>query len=440
MKLTILLLVLWAIPTLSFAAEVSVEGCASAMVITSTATIADFESLSGSGLVRRSAPYLEDGFSLTTEWENTGMSPGEDKFSSVHDGSEFYSGTVSFITHFSDDFPILMRQGGGSFDLLSIDLDSLFLGNAQVEFTGTKTVGGTVVQSFNTDANSNSMETFAFSGFDDLVSVSWVNLENSTLHHYDNIVVEMPGAISGFPEECTSVEMSLETDLNGAYKSVSEDLPLYLAWGGCNSTGVDVNFTIENSWRYLINTHTEEGERASGHMSYAGSPTYRDEGSDSFTKVYSDLIPNSACIDAFTTLLVGYDIATGLDPNSLKRDEDVRGLFFDVDNPGHGFDFNSLEAGFQLFYYGHTPDGQRLWLISDPITENIEYGRTVELELFEVPDGVFGLPDKSSTVSWGTISVTFNDCNSAHVFMTGADGVLQMNLVRLAGETNSDCL
>lgn len=141
MKNVISLLILCAFSTSLYAAEVSVEGCASVTVIESTGNIADFESLTGSDSVRRSAPYAEDGFELTTDWENTGMNPGEDKFSSVHDSSEFYSGSVSLITHFSDDFPILTKQGGGSFDLVSIDLDSLFLGNANVEFTDTQQMG-----------------------------------------------------------------------------------------------------------------------------------------------------------------------------------------------------------------------------------------------------------------------------------------------------------
>lgn len=437
MKKINLLLILWAISTSAFAAEVSVEGCASATVIESTATIADFESLTGSETVRRSAPYLEDGFELTTEWENTGMNPGEDKFSSVHTGSEFYAGTVSFFTHFSDDFQILTQQDGESFDLVSIDLDTLFLESATVEFTGTKTAGGTVTQSFTTDSNRNHMETFHFSGFDDLVSVSW---ESPTPTHYDNIVVDMPGAIGGFTEQCINLNMTLETDLNDKYKRISEDQPLHLAWGGCNTTGVDVNFTMETNWHYSITTLAEEGERASAHMRYAQSPTYRNTGTAAFTDTFSDVMSDGICIDAFPTLLIGFDIATGLDPLSLRRDENVRGLFFDVDNPGHGFDFNFLTAGFQLFYYGHTPEGERLWLISEPIDENIEYGQPVELDLFEVPVGTYGFPDNSSTVDWGTVTILFSDCKTAQVFMQGADGNLSLDLVRLAHETGYDCL
>jgi len=440
MKKVISLLILWTVSISLFAAEVSIEGCASATIIESTGNIADFESLTGSDLVRRSAPYAEDGFELTTEWENTGTNPGEDKFSSVHDGSEFYSGSVSLITHFSDDFPILMKQGGESFDLVSIDLDSLFLGNANVEFTGIKAGGGTVVQSFVTDSNRNSMETFTFLGFDDLLSVSWVNLESATLHHFDNIVVKVSGAISGFSEQCISVTKLLEVEMSGAYKRVSEDLPLHLAWGGCNTTGVDVNYTMEHSWRYSITTHADEGERASAHMTYEGQATYREDGSDSFTETYSEQIMNNICIDAFPTLWVGFDMATGLDSYSLRRDEDARGLFFDEENPGHGFDFNFLESGFVLFYYGHTSDGQRLWLISETLVVDINTGQTVELELFEVPDGAFGLPDFSTLASWGLIRVTFNNCNSAYVVMEGADGTQQMDLVRLARESNADCL
>ena len=212
MKKVILLLSLWILCTHSFAAEISVEGCASATVIQASANVADFESLEGTDLVDRSAPYVENGFVLTTNWENIGNNPGEDKFVSMHEGSSFYAGSVSFNKKFSDDFPILTRQGGESFDLISIDLDTLWLGNANVEFTGTKADGGTVVQSFVTDANRNQMETFTFTGFDDLVSVSWKNLESATLHHVDNIVVDMADAISWVAANAANVVANSSTD------------------------------------------------------------------------------------------------------------------------------------------------------------------------------------------------------------------------------------
>ena len=154
-------------------------------------TVIDFDSLTGSDEVLRSAPYIEDDFNLTTYHENNGILEGLDKFKSVHDGSGFYAGSVSFITYYTDDFPILTQLGGSAFDLISIDLDSLWLGNANVEFTGVLEEGGTVTQSFITDSTRNSMETFTFSGFNNLVSVSWDDLEFTTLHHFDNIVANV---------------------------------------------------------------------------------------------------------------------------------------------------------------------------------------------------------------------------------------------------------
>jgi len=154
--------------------------------------IIDFDDLTGTGETLRTAPYIENGFILTTNWENNGTLVGNEKFSSVHNDSQFYAGSVSFITNYTDDFPILIRQGGGTFDLISIDLDSLWLGNANVEFIGVLEGGGTVTQSFVTDSTRNSMQTFTFSGFNDLVSVSWDDLEFATLHHFDNIVANIP--------------------------------------------------------------------------------------------------------------------------------------------------------------------------------------------------------------------------------------------------------
>jgi hypothetical protein len=149
--------------------------------------VIDFEELTGSNLVQRSAPYSNSGFELSTEFTSSAVDTEDEKLKSVHAGSNFYSETVSMLTNYTDDYPVLTRQDGETFELISIDIDTLFAGNANVEFTGTKANGQVVVQAFVTDSNRAEMETFSFSGFTDLVSVSWNDLESSTLHHFDNI-------------------------------------------------------------------------------------------------------------------------------------------------------------------------------------------------------------------------------------------------------------
>ena len=98
----------------------------------------------------------------------------------------------------------LTMDGGGAFDLLSIDIAELYSGSgsANVTFTGALSGGGTVTQSFTSDGvsatgNVSSFETVTFTGFNNLVSVNW--LQNSPFHQFDNVTVApvpLPAAFS----------------------------------------------------------------------------------------------------------------------------------------------------------------------------------------------------------------------------------------------------
>ena len=76
--------------------------------------VIDFEGLVGTTFVRRDAPYVEGGFSFTTEYEETGVNLGQGKFNSVHEGNHFFTGSVSFYKEFTLDRIILTKEGGGT--------------------------------------------------------------------------------------------------------------------------------------------------------------------------------------------------------------------------------------------------------------------------------------------------------------------------------------
>ena len=122
----------------------------------------------------------------------------------------------------------------------------------------------------------------------------------------------------------------------------------------------------------------------------------------------------------------------------LSRDVGVNGQFYDADNPGHGFDFNVHEFGFTVFYYGHTASGERLWLVSDLLTGDLQFGVPYELEMFEVINGELGLPVTPET-RWGTIIITLADCESGHASFNGLDGQLEMDFVRMTHLPGIDC-
>ena len=107
-------------------------------------------------------------------------------------------------------------------------------------------------------------------------------------------------------------------------------------------------------------------------------------------------------------------------------------------NTGHGFDFIAHDQGFTVYYYGHTADGERLWLISETITTNLVYRQPYDLPMFEVSNGVFGQPEFPAS-EWGTITITLYDCDNGHADFDGKDGQLSMGLVRLVRLGDSSC-
>ena len=131
---------------------------------------------------------------------------------------------------------------------------------------------------------------------------------------------------------------------------------------------------------------------------------------------------------------VTYDVQIPI----LARDIGMNGVFYDVNNPGHGFDFNVHEMGFTVFYYGHTTTGERLWLISNLFTGDLQFDTPFELEMFEVVNGGFGLPVTPET-PWGTITINLADCDLGHASFSGLDGILEMDLVRLSRVPGINC-
>ncbi len=92
-------------------------------------------------------------------------------------------------------------------------------------------------------------------------------------------------------------------------------------------------------------------------------------------------------------------------------------------------------VGRLLYYYGFKGSGLRLWLVSDLITEELEVGKDVVVDLFEATQGVFSMPVTSSEalVIWGTATITLVDCSHITIVITGSDGSKTSNTVRLAG-------
>jgi hypothetical protein len=148
------------------------------------AVIIDFQSLeqnnqnvNGVGFT-----YTEDGFTL----DNL-STPNPFKFFGTQ--ASRYPGSTALLNDTVDGITRLTQNGGGLFDLNSIQLTSANGDDSvTVNFTGTKADSSTVSQAFTTDAILSTLETFTFnSSFTNLVSVEWI--QASPFHQFDNINV-----------------------------------------------------------------------------------------------------------------------------------------------------------------------------------------------------------------------------------------------------------
>ncbi|NCQ90266.1 MAG: PEP-CTERM sorting domain-containing protein [Microcystis aeruginosa TA09] len=159
------------------------------------AVIIDFQSLEQNNSVPNNVgfTYTEAGFTLdnlSTPFPFFFFGTQEFRYPG---STALLNGTVGGITR-------LTQNGGGLFDLNSIQLTSLN-GNdsVTVNFTGTKADSSTVSQAFTTDAILSTLETFTFnSSFTNLVSVQWI--QAFPFHQFDNInvtPVPEPSAILG---------------------------------------------------------------------------------------------------------------------------------------------------------------------------------------------------------------------------------------------------
>lgn len=143
----------------------------------------------------------------------------------------------------------------------------------------------------------------------------------------------------------------------------------------------------------------------------------------------------------FDDLLVGpgfSDVLVAPPAGSLVNDPGVNGLFYDPNNPGHGFNFVAHDLGLTVYYYGHTATGERLWLVSEMHEEDLEFNVPFELEMAEVVAGGFGLPQLPPT-SWGTITFNLADCDTGHASFSGVDGAMEMDLIRLTAIPGISC-
>lgn len=143
----------------------------------------------------------------------------------------------------------------------------------------------------------------------------------------------------------------------------------------------------------------------------------------------------------FDNLRVGFafeDVIQLSPTQAFSNDLGANGVFFDPNNSGHGLNIHVHAFGLTVFYLGHTSTGERLWLTSELFSGNLEFDVPFELEMYELTNGVFGSPAPPVTV-WGSITINFADCDTGNASLSGIDGNIRMDFIRLLGVPGITC-
>ena len=118
----------------------------------------------------------------------------------------------------------------------------------------------------------------------------------------------------------------------------------------------------------------------------------------------------------------------------------VAGLWFDPDSPGEGFNVIQDSTSTTIFYFGYTANGERLWLVTEGLSDPIESGVSQTVNVLVGTAGTFPTPGAPETLMmWGSLNVTFTACESAIFELSGIDGVKALNATKLQGVSGNQC-
>jgi hypothetical protein len=244
--------------------------------------------------------------------------------------------------------------------------------------------------------------------------------------------------VSGFASTCYTLEGTAAPTGNIDFKENSDAETRSFAVGLCNQTGATASYSARHELRYTIIKQTDENERVNVLINYDQIPDIVTDGSGTVSSTKLVDLENNLCADFLFNLSTSYQAFSGMSSYTLNRDHDVTGIFYDPENPGHGFNFTAHEAGFTAYYYGHSSSGERLWLVSGLVKDKLNFYSEITLDMYEVVDGTFGAPELAES-HWGTVVITLYDCNSGSAVFDGNDGKLFMNLQRIVGMSDSAC-
>ena len=116
----------------------------------------------------------------------------------------------------------------------------------------------------------------------------------------------------------------------------------------------------------------------------------------------------------------------------LSQPQALSGAWYDPASNGEGYFVLVAESGMVATWYGYDAQGQRLWLVSETFTGNVELGVPITLNLFRGSGGVFTQP-LANVEAWGSLSLRFDDCTHGLATLSGLDGAKVSQLLQFAG-------
>lgn len=120
---------------------------------------------------------------------------------------------------------------------------------------------------------------------------------------------------------------------------------------------------------------------------------------------------------------------------------DFSGPWYDPALDGEGYLVYQTPAGWFVYYFGYSPEGQFLWLTSSLVTLDL----LVPGESFEVPmligePGTFEQPTPSDQLKpYGTLSVRFDNCTEGQFVLDGLYGVKTSTVRKIIGVDGTGC-
>ena len=136
---------------------------------------------------------MESGFTLITTGANAGFG-----FARYGTDSDRFPGSTALLNNTVDRDTVLTKDGGGSFSIgeISLETTNVVSGGFGLLFTGTKSNNSKVDQKFSIDNTTYALQTSLFStAFTDIVYLRWT--QGSPGHQFDNLVLHE--AVSAVP-------------------------------------------------------------------------------------------------------------------------------------------------------------------------------------------------------------------------------------------------